>query len=383
MEKVWEHVLGPVTGSDVLASGLNPSASANSKTPDIDPVQAPFPTNATNLTTLPMNPEAGSFRLLFSQVPDAKALADGDKLLETNPAWDELFGYPGMHSGVTLARFLPDPLLSESGPLTRIVSEGVDWNGARFPIELSAHPFPWQGRDLRLVSALSLPERRGGEGVEPAIGRLRNVLANAPIVLFALDGKGTVTFCEGRGLEPLGISSRQAIGKSAFELCRRSPQDRLNLHRALSGEEFTVTSEFEGLWYEIHFSPVFKGYDDVAGVVGVGLNVTDRHKAAEALRRSDGQLRHARKMDAIGRVASGVTRDFLGLLALLNASGDAPRSDEDGMDSRGPSLEEFRNLAEKSTQLKRRFSAIGRNQALALDRVRLNRLVGGMDKDLR
>ncbi len=324
------------------------------------------------------------------------ALLNGNMLLETNPAWDELFHYPGTHSaGAALGRFIPDAFILHAGTLPLTGSEGVKGDGTRFPLKVYAYPFPWQGRDLRVVTAYAVqegPAATGGsaagqdcseDGSDAGIDRLRRVLANAPIVLFALDGKGRVTFCEGRGLEPLGINSRQAVGKSAFELCRHTPQDSLNLRRALSGEEFTATAGFEGMWFEIHFSPLFKGYDDVAGVVGVGLNITDRHKAAEALRRSDGKLRHARKMDAIGRVAAGVTRDFIDLLALLNASGESPLPEIGGVESQTWNLAEFRKLAERASQLKGRLSAIGRNQALSLGPVKLNRLTDAIDKELR
>jgi two-component system cell cycle sensor histidine kinase/response regulator CckA len=216
------------------------------------------------------------------------------------------------------------------------------------------------------------------------------VISNAPVVLFALDAKGTFTLCEGKGLEAMGLRAGDAVGKSAFELYKHAPQIRMNIRRALSGEEFISTSEMSGLWLETYYSPVFKGYDEVTGVIGVGINVTDRKRAEDALKRSEEQLRHSRKMEAIGRVAGGVAHDFNNLLTaitgyaeLLLSGADAGGASDIKNEVQRKNVEEIRNASERATSLTRQLLAFSRRQVLSPKALNLNTVVGDMDRILR
>ena len=456
--------------------------------------------------------EYGAFRKLFSQAPEAMALLDGPALSESNPAWDLLFGQAGAEApGKPVAAFLPDRILPEHDTLLPCEAQGLRRDGTRMRLEVSVYPFPWQGRNLRLLTARDIAERKGreeslrksenalrknegvlrtvlghsplvlfafdkdgvftvaeGKGLEAmdvkplalqgqsVFGRpspmramqgpvrraldgrdvdetveiagnifeihlraltdrdgkpegamglavdvterrraeedlrrskehLRTVISNAPIVLFALDAKGTFTLCEGRGLEAMGLKPGEAVGKSAFDVYRHAPQARMNVRRALSGEAFTSTAEMDGLWFETYFSPVFKGYDEVAGVIGVGINVTDRRKAEDALHRSEEQLRHSRKMEAIGRAAGGVAHDFNNLLTAITGYAELALSGS-AAGPGGPqrkNLEEILKAADSAMVLTRQLLAFSRKQVLSPKPLGLNQLVGEMDKMLR
>jgi PAS domain S-box-containing protein len=65
-----------------------------------------------------------------------------------------------------------------------------------------------QNRPVVLVACEDITERkRAEEELEQTQQRLRAVIANAPIILFALDGAGVFTLSEGRGLDALGLKS--------------------------------------------------------------------------------------------------------------------------------------------------------------------------------
>ena len=65
--------------------------------------------------------------------------------------------------------------------------------------------------------------------------RLRDLIANAPVILFALDRFGVVTLSEGKGLDTFGVKSGELVGQSIFDLYHDSPGLHSNARRALAG----------------------------------------------------------------------------------------------------------------------------------------------------
>jgi len=126
---------------------------------------------------------------------------------------------------------------------------------------------------------------------------LRTVVDNAPIVLFALDPEGVITLSQGRGLRALGLESGQVVGQSAFDLYGDVPWVRESLGRALRGEEFTVSGEVAGVWFETRYFPLRDPTGVLAGTIGLATDVTEQRRAdlrsAELLKRE-----HAARAEA-------------------------------------------------------------------------------------
>lgn len=130
--------------------------------------------------------------------------------------------------------------------------------------------------------------------------RLRTVVSNAPIVLFALDKEGRFTLSEGKGLEALEVQSDQIVGLSIYDVYRDVPQILENVERALAGESFYSTVQVRGVVFESWYAPLYDQHDDIKGVIGVATDVTERKKveaelqeakeAAEAANRAKSQF---------------------------------------------------------------------------------------------
>ena len=58
---------------------------------------------------------------------------------------------------------------------------------------------------------------------DSAEARLRVVVDNTPIILFALNDSGVFTLCEGKGLESLAPRPLEMLGKSIFDVYRGVP----------------------------------------------------------------------------------------------------------------------------------------------------------------
>jgi two-component system, cell cycle sensor histidine kinase and response regulator CckA len=163
-----------------------------------------------------------------------------------------------------------------------------------------------------IVNARDVTERlRQERALRENKERLRTVISGAPLVLFALDRHAVFTMVEGRGLDALGLRPGLLIGRSAFELYADLPQALADVRRALAGETFSSTVEVFGVVFESWYSPVRDPGGAVAGVIGVGTDITERCRAEEALRRSEESHRALVQHAAYGIYRSSLDGRFL------------------------------------------------------------------------
>ena len=112
--------------------------------------------------------------------------------------------------------------------------------------------------------------------------RLRTVVGNAPVVLFALDSEGNFTIAEGKGLDDLGIEAGALVGRSAFEMFEGQEGAHEAVRAALSGESSTAIVG-QGAKFEAQITPLRDENGVVTGAIGVAVDITDRLQAAALL----------------------------------------------------------------------------------------------------
>ena len=110
--------------------------------------------------------------------------------------------------------------------------------------------------------------------------------------------------------------------------------------------------------------------------------MSERRQAEEALHESEERLRHAQKMEAIGRLAGGVAHDFNNLLTAIIGYADMI-----AMDSRQDNVrleaEQIRKAGEQAASLTRQLLAFSRKQILQPRVIDLFALVDDMKKLLQ
>lgn len=120
--------------------------------------------------------------------------------------------------------------------------------------------------------------------------RLRTIMDNAPVVLWAIDGSGVFTFADGRGLEDLRLASDGLVGRSVFDVFSNNKAQMENFRRVLAGEEVNSRIGVEDLVYEARYSPLQDQAGRVIGANGVAVDVTAREKLESWLRESESKF---------------------------------------------------------------------------------------------
>ncbi len=121
--------------------------------------------------------------------------------------------------------------------------------------------------------------------------RLRAILNHAPLIIWALDREGIVTFYDGQGLEKMGLAPEDAVGKSAFELFAKNKSFIDISQRVIAGEFISVTIHHGDDAFAVRYQPIMNTDDRLVGAIGVAIDVTEQTAAKEALHKSEEKYR--------------------------------------------------------------------------------------------
>ncbi|MDP9424739.1 MAG: PAS domain S-box protein, partial [Actinomycetota bacterium] len=244
------------------------------------------------------------YRRLVETVQEGIAFIDTEHAITyCNPAYAEIFG---LTAGDLVGRKLTD-FFDEEGmrvsaeqrarrranERTKYELPVIAADGERRLLSSSGSPIMdadgvFQGSVQAIVDVTE--RKKAEQALRESELRLRTVVANAPVVLFATDAEGIFTLAEGKGLEVLGASPDDLVGRSIYQIYADVPEVGENAARALAGEAFSSTFEIAGVIYETYYSPVREGDTTVSGFIGVSIDVTKRVRAEAEIRKLNEEL---------------------------------------------------------------------------------------------
>jgi two-component system cell cycle sensor histidine kinase/response regulator CckA len=115
----------------------------------------------------------------------------------------------------------------------------------------------------------------------------------------------------------------------------------------------------------------------------LATDVTERTRAQEALLKTEEQLRHAQKMDAVGRLAGGVAHDFNNLLSVILSYAEILLADLKPVEPMRDQVDQIRRAAARAADLTRQLLTFSRHQVVTPKVIDLNDLLVNLDKMLQ
>jgi hypothetical protein len=353
---------------------------------------------------------------LLETLPDAIVAVDRNGIIvQVNSQAQELFGYNrGEMIGQKVEMLVPESFRRQHHnhrsqfahtPKMRRMGANLDLsgrrrNGSEFPVEISLSPVSTENgmivlsaiRDIsdrkrmaeELRRASEELHRRTAEQLGEYRARLVSIIDSSEDAILSKDLNGIITSWN-RGAEHIyGYKSEEAIGKHISLLATSDGAGEISeiLGKIARGETIDhhesvrVTKDGRHLNISISVSPLRDASDKIVGASVIARDIT-------AQKRTEGQLRQAQKMEAIGRLAGGVAHDFNNILGIINACTEFLRDRIDPAAEPSLYVENIKKASERGRSLTKQLLAFSRTSAVQPVVLDLNERLRDISKLLR
>ena len=228
-----------------------------------------------------------------------------------------------------------------------------------------------------MLRRLRAADREAAETLRADETRLRLLLDHLPAIVWTTDADLLVTSVTGDGLARLGLDGPRMVGRPLGDLvdpatgiAGEDPATAERWHReALRGRSASYRTLIADRTFQVHVEPLLVE-GRMAGVIGLGLDLSDR-LALEA------RLERSTRLESIGRLAGGVAHDFNNLLTAISGYADLlTTSLPEGEQRRD--AEQIRRAGQRAADLTGQLLAFGRRQVLKPELVQANDVIDEM-----
>jgi len=310
--------------------------------------------------------------------------------------------------------------LTEAGRLLACNATAAGWLGYASPEEAVGRPHVFGAGDLQMICALgSTPEAAGTRELcwsRPEGGRIwlllgrcdtslpagvlafsavditarkdaeerfHEIFDNGNDIVYIRDLQGNFISLNKVGEALTGYSREEAVGMNLLQLIDPEYRD-VTLERMRSQPQDADLSRYElpliskaGRRFILDISTrmLYRG-GQPAGVLGIARDITEQRKL-------EAELRHAHKMEAVGRLSAGVAHDFNNLLTLITGYSDLVLRKVPPDSPHHAHLVEVRQAGNRAAALTQQLLSFSRREMVSPEILDLNRVVEGSAGMLR
>ena len=311
------------------------------------------------------------------------------------PRWFEILSSGRPISGRVLdfLKLYPaqgEPML-RSILLVPIISESRFWGIIGFDDQNVSRA--WASGDEAILKAVAggiggaMARQQAARDLRASEEHYRSLIENGSDVIALLDLQGVFVYASPSVERALGYTPEELRGKGALSLLH--PDDLRSMTPLrdvlITQPEAVRTAEFrlrrkDGTWRAFEGMLKTTRPGQPRGYVLNARDITERQASESALRQSNDMLRHAQKMEAVGRLAGGVAHDFNNLLTAIMGYGDIIREQLAPDHSMRHEVDEICKAADRAHALTRQLLAFSRKQVLEPKVLNLNTVVAEVRK---
>lgn len=254
----------------------------------------------------------------------------------------------------------------------------------------SSRPFaylikPFNSRELRTSIVISIERHTLERAVRDRQMLLDTVIENVGEGIFLCNAEGTVRYVNGIAASMIGLPPEDLLNKKLSEVLSFAEGETTEEALASRGYNTLLGAQGEETPVDLRVAEV-PGRERVYVLQDVREHIAHERE----LLQKEEQLSHARKMEAIGRLAGGIAHEFNNLLTVIMGYARLVADAAKEADENAPvdslwvkrNAEGILSAASGSTSMIRQLLSFGRYEEQRPRRVELNNVVNSLDKIL-
>jgi len=344
------------------------------------------------------------YKILFEEARDGICIADAETgiIIDCNPALaalvereqTELIGqpqsvlHPPQETAEDLSPTFREHLSRKEGET--LEAQVITRTGTIRDVEIKANGVNLTGRRaLQGIFRDVTARKEAACALRENEEKYRSLVENAREVILVAQ-EGHIKFLNQRAFDLLGYVPEGLVGKPFVDLIH--PEDRQLVaerhFKRLKGDELPGVYPFRVIhksgqirWVEINAIRI--EWEGRPATLNFLADITERKEAEAEREKLEAQLLQAQKLEAVGRLASGVAHDFNNLLTVILGYGDMALQDLNPHHPHYSLLKEICDAGKKARNLTRQLLAFSRKQVLEMEPLDVNEVVKGFEKLLR